>query len=194
MGCTSSKEGVAPPGELLGSKPLIYLDPDDRQVEHQPNKHKTNDLTKEWAYVSGNDSSVVSGGEEYYLISSIWLQRWLDAARPGESDKPKTAKNVGPINNSSLLREDDDYSLRENVKFKKDYRAVSKKVWEFFFQTYGEIACHLRFCNACNNSSVEGGGPVILFYVPTGFKADSYKTGSWMKSANISTIIKVVSF
>lgn len=40
---------------------------------------------------------------------------------------------------------------------------------------------------------IAGGGPVLLFFVPAGFSPESYKTGAWMKSANISKIVKVVS-
>jgi hypothetical protein len=156
----------------------MYLDPADMLVAY-PGGRKKHDAAAEWKFVSDNDAPVVGGGEEYYLINSLWLTSWANFAAPpvdvtaGAPAPAPPAAFYDPIDNNPLIDVNNEYALRRNAKFKKEYRAISKAVWDFLFSLYG-------------------GGPVLLFYVPSGFSPEAYKTGAWMKSTNITSIVKVL--
>ena len=133
MGCTSSKLDA---GEL-GGLPALYLDPDDRLIAFDGDSKRQHDPDSEWAFAAANDSSEVSGGDECYLIGSVWLKSWKRFA----TREDPAAVCCGPIDNAALIEEDDEYALRRTAKFKRDYRAIGKRLWEFFFQAYGKHKC-----------------------------------------------------
>lgn len=93
----------------------------------------------EYSFVTSHDKSIFEAGEECYLIHSEWLSSWLRFASE-ENDDP--FPNV-PISNGRLMQADGKSILR-SIAPKKDFRPVSKAVWEYLFSQYG-------------------GGPVISF-------------------------------
>lgn len=93
----------------------------------------------EYSFVTSHDKSSFEAGEECYLIHSEWLSSWLRFASEENDDPfPKV-----PISNERLMQADGKSILR-SIAPKKDFRPVSKAVWEYLFAQYG-------------------GGPVISF-------------------------------
>jgi hypothetical protein len=106
-------------------------------VPHHFNEKFHHSNIEELQFVSAFDRTPVSGGDECYIISEVWLNSWLEYVK-GEKDE------VGVINNSDLIDETTK-QFKSTAIFKTDYRTINKVVWEYYFQAYG-------------------GGPVIAFY------------------------------
>jgi hypothetical protein len=131
MGCANSKpDGVRD----------MYLDPNSVLKVYDPAAGIKHIGSEELAFVGGLEGKAVTGGEEFYLISVDWLTDWLSFAK-GTAPQNFARK----IDNSMLIDPQCDYKLRETARFKKEYRAIDKDVWEYYFERYG-------------------GGPVIVFY------------------------------
>lgn len=137
MGCTNS----VPDALDMGALPAMYRDPQDRLIVFDGNSRRKHDPAIEWAFVVDNDASEVEGGLEYYLINSSWLRDWK---RFAAQEDPTITTFYNPIDNSVLVDEDDDYALSRTARFKKDYRVVDKKLWEFMFQAYGKQGLALQ--------------------------------------------------
>jgi hypothetical protein len=130
MGCLNSK-----PANV--EEDAMYTNPQGQMIAY--GKKSQHDFAEEVMFVSAHDSKVMSGGNECYIISSMWLDVWLAFAQ-GE-----VQRHPGKIQNGHLVESNDPYKFRDNVVPKTDYRPISKDVWEYYFTKYG-------------------GGPVILFY------------------------------
>jgi hypothetical protein len=128
MGCTNSKHI---------SEEQLYYAPDGTLVAHNKNFHHSK--ADELDFVSGHDTVVMSGGDECYVVSSDWLQKWIGYIRND------VASPVGPITNLPLVDPINTFQVKSNIAVKKDFRPVCKSVWEYYFAAYG-------------------GGPVIMFY------------------------------
>eukprot|EP01035_Chromulina_nebulosa_P041866 gene41866-56695_t len=127
-------------------------------------KLSRDEIDAEYSFVTSHDKSIFEAGEECYLIHSEWLSSWLRFASE-ENDDP--FPNV-PISNGRLMQADGKSILR-SIAPKKDFRPVSKAVWEYLFSQYG-------------------GGPVISFLVPEGLKESNYVDGTWLKRVKIHDI------
>lgn len=182
MGCVNSKGG--------GDAKDMYLDPDNNLRIHDPSAAVKRVGAEELAFVSSLESKKVTGGEEFYVISVDWLTDWLKFARGSGSTSAFRRK----IDNRSLV-DPQNPKLRATARFKKEFRVVDKEVWDYYFERYG-------------------GGPVMIFYgksahyitgipgrvylyecvlsVPTGFAADAYKTGEWIKASSLPDLVTVV--
>jgi hypothetical protein len=99
----------------------------------------THNADDEYTFVTSHDKSIFEAGEECYLIHSEWLSSWLKFASEENNDPfPKV-----PITNGRLMQ-GDGKAILGSILPKKDFRPISKAVWEFLFSQYG-------------------GGPVISF-------------------------------
>jgi hypothetical protein len=92
---------------------------------------KKHDAKAELHFVAAWDASVVTGGQEMYLISKKWVQQWVSFARGGPSGFND------PIDNSALVDDIHPDRFKGTARFKHDYRLVDKEVWEFYFSNYG---------------------------------------------------------
>lgn len=128
MGCLNSK----PPPRLE-----MYFDPSGILRKYDPTLPRNG--ADELKFVSARDSHVVKGGEEFYLISVDWLGGWVNFA------KGNTSSFNEKINNIPLIDPAKEFKLRATARFKKEFRAIDKEVWNFYFERYG-------------------GGPVLVFY------------------------------
>lgn len=131
MGCANSKENLRD----------MYLDPDNNLRVFDPSAPIKRIGSEELAYIANLEAKKIEGGEEFYLISVEWLGEWLQFAK-GTGGVTSFSKK---IDNSVLLDSEHKFKLRSNARFKKDFRAIDKEVWNYYFQRYG-------------------GGPVIVFY------------------------------
>ncbi|KAF9438906.1 Ubiquitin carboxyl-terminal hydrolase 33 [Entomortierella beljakovae] len=77
--------------------------------------------------VANLDSSAISEGQLWYLISADWLKEW-HAFKAG--DKPP-----GAIKNSQFLK--DNGQPRAGMKRGIDYRGINVHVWTYFHDIYG---------------------------------------------------------
>jgi hypothetical protein len=125
MGCLKQSRPVhayyAPTGELL----------EFSYPEHHHAK-------KELKFVSDNDTTRFNENDDCYVVSTVWHTEWLDFATK------QTTVHPGPIDNDRLLDPNNKNIAAKGLKHKKDFRPISKAVWEYLFKLYG-------------------GGPVILF-------------------------------
>ena len=133
MGCINSTSG--------GNTKDMYLDPENTLQVYDPSLPIKRIGSEELAFVANLESKAISGGEEFYLISVNWLSDWLKFAKGAAGVSTFSRK----IDNSMLIDPHNEYKLRATARFKKEYRAIDKEVWDFYFQRYG-------------------GGPVIVFY------------------------------
>ena len=98
---------------------------------------------------------------EVYLISKIWFKKWTEYARYGfikrSTKRPeiyktrplpflvKKEKHPGPIDNSDILVAPSNYLnskeekivVSEDKLVKKDYKLVSKQIWNILYSYYG---------------------------------------------------------
>lgn len=132
MGCINSTAG--------GNSKDMYLDPNNTLQVYDPSVLIKRIGSEELAFVANLESKTISGGEEFYLISVDWLSDWLKFAKGTAGVSSFNRK----IDNTMLIDPQNEFRLRATARFKKEYRAIDKEVWEFYFQRYG-------------------GGPVIVF-------------------------------
>jgi hypothetical protein len=118
---------------------------------------------KEYTYVLSKDKTGFHAGENCYLIHTIWMNSWLEYIKGGE-------EIPGPISNEELV----DICRYRNIKPKKDFKILSKHVWEFLFKLYG-------------------GGPVLFISVPYDLQDSEYSSCSWVKNFNFSDTMHIVS-
>jgi len=144
---------------LRGPDRYIYKDNDGYTHEYESD-YFINRID-EVEFVSKHDKEKLYGGDEAYIISSHWLNKWIEYAK-GSTER------VGPIDNYNLVQHQSDgtYVLKPDMHVKVDFRPVNKAVWEFYFKAYG-------------------GGPVIGFHVPTGLDLKLYKSGKWVEHCNV---------
>ena len=129
MGCANSKDSKR--------DPQMYYSPDGDLINFNPKFHHS--ASDELKYVSSHDIVVMSGGDECYVLSTAWLQKWISYAK-GQLQGP-----IGPISNLLLVDPGDTFKVKKALVVKKDFRPVCKNVWEYYFAAYG-------------------GGPVIMFH------------------------------
>lgn len=115
----------------------MYYAPDNTLVVYNRRFHHSK--ADELEFVSSHDTVVMSGGDECYVVSAPWLQKWIAYV------KGENLEGVGPITNLSLIDPANTFHIKSNIVVKRDYRPVCKSVWEYYFAAYG-------------------GGPVIMFY------------------------------
>jgi hypothetical protein len=67
------------------------------------------------------------------------------------------------------------YKFKQGLVRKEHFRLVGRFVWQFFFQKYG-------------------GGPVIVFFIPSGCTEKQYRKGSWVKTVDsvIPAIVNII--
>ncbi|CAG8463975.1 435_t:CDS:10 [Cetraspora pellucida] len=82
---------------------------------------------KEARDINQIDTSVISHGECWYLISNSWLQSWHNFKEGGPLP--------GAIDNTTFLQEDG--RPKPGMKRATDYRAVNANVWNYFVHAYG---------------------------------------------------------
>jgi hypothetical protein len=112
-----------------------YYEPSGELVQFSyPKQHFPR---KEFDYVQAHDLTKFYEGMECYVITSDWHNMWINFVTKATKTVPS------PINNHLLLDETHCH-LRKGLKHKKDYRPISKAVWQYYFKNYG-------------------GGPVIVF-------------------------------
>lgn len=129
--CTNSKSGIA-------SKPQVaYYNFQGTLVRHAP--QESHDTDAEFEFVTKHDKPSVEAGEECYIVQANWLSAWLKSISE-ETNVPFTEE----ISNRNLLDENGLSIRQSEILPKKDFRPVSRAVWEFLFEKYG-------------------GGPVIAF-------------------------------
>eukprot|EP00762_Andalucia_godoyi_P006760 ANDGO_00954.mRNA.1 putative ubiquitin carboxyl-terminal hydrolase 16 len=80
---------------------------------------------KELADIQQLDSTKISKGSSWYLISSPWIAEWR-AFVSGERILPP-----GPIENEFLL------DTKKKYKVTRDFRGINEKVWGYLLRTYG---------------------------------------------------------
>lgn len=85
---------------------------------------------KERLAVQALDKVALDSGESWFIIHAEWLDSWSAFTQPGSS-----APVPGPINNRRLL-ESNGEPLQGLVRG-RDYRGVTKGVWEILFHAYG---------------------------------------------------------
>jgi hypothetical protein len=124
-------------GDIL-KKRYLYKDCDNFIREYDEDLHPTK--SEQFKFISQHDKDKLYGGDECYLVSSVWLNEWLEFVKGGGA-------NVGPIRNECLVEQNEhgSYRLKASVKVKADFRPINKVVWEYYFIAYG-------------------GGPVIAFH------------------------------
>ncbi len=139
-------------GCLKQSRPVhAYYAPTGELIEFSYPEH--HHAKKELKFVSDNDTTRFNENDDCYVVSTVWHTEWLDFATK------QTTVHPGPIDNERLLDPNNRNIAAKGLKHKKDFRPISKAVWEYLFKLYG-------------------GGPVILF---KGLFAISYfLTGSYL--------------
>jgi hypothetical protein len=148
MGCLQSNDKI-------GIQHAYVAPGDDEKMIISFQSPKTHNPKEELAFVSGQDQKRFNIGDECYLIQAEWLQQWLDFAT-GKSFPP------GSISNKSLLNGVGD-STNPSLIPKRDYRPVSKLVWEYLFKLYGGgpvVTLRGKFCFVLTRLAVK-----ILFIV-----------------------------
>ena len=139
MGCfLSKKDGGQRQGQGQ-EEDQMYQDPAGNLIQYEKRQSAQHNSAEELRFIQKHDSKYMAGGDEGYILSTIWLDAWVAFARKQRATHP------GRIKNNVLVEETDHFTLRANLSPKADYRPISKPVWEFYFQKYG-------------------GGPIILFY------------------------------
>ena len=73
MGCINSTEGE--------NTKDMYLDPDNNLKVYDPTIPIKRIGSEELQFVANLESKIVTGGEEFYLISVDWLSEWLNFAK-----------------------------------------------------------------------------------------------------------------
>jgi hypothetical protein len=123
MGCCQPKQVVhayyEPTGELV--------------LFEYPKQHAAR---REFDYVQAHDITKFHPGMDCYVVPADWHTSWIEFVTKA------TPKPPGPINNKLLL--DEKGRVKPGLKHKKEFRPISKSVWQYYFKRYG-------------------GGPVILF-------------------------------
>jgi len=79
--------------------------------------------------ITERDRTKIGPGEFWYLVSSHWLQRWHNFVVQGSDVL------AGPITNTDLF--DSHNKLRPFLVRARDYRGVTKEVYEYFKSMYG---------------------------------------------------------
>ena len=119
MGCLNSTAQQAPD---------MYLDPGNVMRKFDPLNRGRRVGSEELAFVASQDTNKVKGGEEFYLISVAWLSNWMNFANGN------MVSFNDRIDNKSLIDPVNDQKLRATARFKKEYRAIEKSVWNFYFE------------------------------------------------------------
>jgi hypothetical protein len=175
MGCCQSEPPVQ-----------AYYEPTGELVQYEnPKKHSPK---QELAFVSANDQTRFSPSMDCYVISAHWHSLWLDFATKIRKDPPPPVDNhvlLDPVNN--------DKTLKNGLKHKKDFRPISKAVWQYYFKKYGggpvilfqgEIILFPPFCSFCSY-------PFVLL-VPGGYSEESYLKGHWIKKVELSKLCTII--
>lgn len=138
MGCLQSNNSSSSSSSLNknNQEEQLYYDPLNNLISFDSSSKHIQSV--EVNFISSHDQVIMKAGDECYIISTIWLNSWLEFAK-GKTSFPKSIDNKGLIEPSNPRK------LKKNIIAKKDYRPVCKAVWEFYFIAYG-------------------GGPVILFH------------------------------
>lgn len=137
-----------------------YYNPEGKLVKHEPCEHSR---IQEYKFVSRNDKTTFEPGDECYLIHTEWISIWIDWVK-------RIKPLPGPITNQIVV----EASQTRAVKPKRDFKVLSKIVWEFLFSRYG-------------------GGPVLLLEVPGRFRIDQYQDNSWVRFLRFDHDIILVS-
>ena len=87
---------------------------------------------KESSELAALDSTEISPGQHWYMISQNWLSQWLRFRSGGETVP-------GPIDNSDLLYHSNGSlpNPRSGLIRGKHYRGVNEAVWSYLFEVYG---------------------------------------------------------
>lgn len=116
----------------------IYKDCDHFIREYDENFRPS--VSDQFKFVSQYDKNKLYGGDECYLMSTEWLNRWVEFVRGA-------GITMGPISNDNLVERNEygSYKLKAHVRVKSHFRPVNKVVWEYYFTAFG-------------------GGPIIAFH------------------------------
>lgn len=163
MGCTGSVAATGLPRETQ----QMYLNPQEVVIRFSGQRKHV--AYEELAFVSQHDTKVTNPGDEVYIVCTEWMIQWKQFVGGNE----QYCHFHSQINNESLVDPFNEFKMRSNAKFKEEYRVVAKELWEYYFELYG-------------------GGPVLLFYVPSGLHSEAYTTASWLKDFDIPEIVTVV--
>lgn len=103
-------------GSLLGR----YKNGDATLMKDKSFKH---DPEREMDFIVSSDRIPPQCGDECYLISAVWIKRWMEY---GKGKAP--LKSVGPIDNEHLVEEGKNKTLVD-IESKVDYRCINKIMW-----------------------------------------------------------------
>ncbi|RYG69916.1 hypothetical protein EON64_01520, partial [archaeon] len=133
------------------------------------------------------DAKRFGENDECYLLCTIWHEMWLNFVLK------KTKRAPGLIDNNVLMdarRE----RFRPNTKPKKDFRPISKAVWEFFFHLYGGgpvITLRGQY-SSFKYINQFAYSVFVYFIVPEGFTEEEYLKGTWMKKLVFDQIVTII--
>ena len=128
----------------------------------QPPPSRTDEAT----FIAGFEDSYMQPKDVMYVIDAKWLKKWQDYSQ-GNIKRSK----VGSIDNKDLYS--DHVNLRCGLTLHHDYLPVCIEVWEYYYTHHG-------------------GGPVIYFYVPSGFTDAEYRSGKWLNACDLSELCDVI--
>jgi hypothetical protein len=107
------------PGKYKHGDSILVL---DKTFNHIPDK--------EMDFIVSCDKIPPVCGDECYLISAIWIKRWMEYGK-GKA----TLKSVGPIDNQHLVEMgDSEHKTCIDIAPKIDYRCISKVMWYVYNQ------------------------------------------------------------
>jgi hypothetical protein len=107
---------------VAGKTPGKYMNGDS---ELSVDKHFNHSPDKEMDFIVSSDKIPPQCGDECYLISAIWIKRWMEY---GKGKAP--LKSVGPIDNQHLVgTAGEETKTLIDIKSKIDYRCINKVMW-----------------------------------------------------------------
>lgn len=119
----------------LESYPNLLTDPENATVQEIYELNVRRDIELQTIRELDNDEKK----NVYYLIHSDWIKKWKEFIFNKSEDNKIGARVLppGPISNHLLFSDLECKKLKPKLRAAIDYRGLSDKVWQVYYQTYG---------------------------------------------------------